>query len=82
MTLWWHSVPVCSGLLGTARDSKRLYKLLRRARPVLDCPLDSMEVVGERRMLAKQTAIVDRTSHPLPQTVEVLSSSVSSRSTV
>ena len=34
------------------RDRRRLNKLVRRASSVLDCPLDSLEVVGERMMLA------------------------------
>ena len=63
----------------TDRDRKRLNKLIKRASSVLDCPLDSMEVVGERRMLAKLTSIMDNTSHPLHDTVESLSSSFSSR---
>ena len=31
-------------------DRKRLNKLVRKARYVLDCPLDFIEVVGERQM--------------------------------
>ena len=46
---------------------------------VLDCPLDSIEAVGERRMLAKQTSITDNPSHPLHETVGALSSSFSNR---
>ena len=43
-----------------------LIKLLRRASSVLDCPLDSIEVVGERRMLAKLTSIMDNIFPPAP----------------
>ena len=63
----------------TDRDRNRLNKLIRRASSVLDCPLDSIEEVGERRMLAKLTSIMDNTSHPLHETVRSLSSSFSSR---
>ena len=61
------------------RDRKRLNKLVRRASSVLDCLLDSTDVVGERRMFAKLTSIMDNTSHPLHWTAEALSSSFSSR---
>ena len=70
---------VCWGCGSTERDRKRLNKLVRRASSVLDCPLDSIEEVGERRMLAKLTSIMDNTSHPLHATISALSSSFSSR---
>ena len=54
---------VCWGGSSTDRDRKRLNKLVRRASSVLDCPLDSIEVVGERMMLAKLLSIMDNTSH-------------------
>lgn len=38
-----------------------------------------LEVVGERRTLAKLTSVMDSTSQPLHQAVDVLSNSVSSR---
>ena len=60
----------------TDRDRSRLNKLIRRASSVLDCPLDSIEEVGERRMLAKLTSIMDNTLH---DTEGSLSSSFSSR---
>ncbi|XP_054643404.1 uncharacterized protein LOC129187756 isoform X2 [Dunckerocampus dactyliophorus] len=63
----------------TDRDRSRINRLIRRASSVLDGPLDSMEEVGERRMLAKLTSIMDNTSHPLHDTVGSLSSSFSSR---
>ena len=34
-------------------DRKILDKLIKKASSVLGCPLDSVEVVGERRMMAK-----------------------------
>lgn len=70
---------VCWGCGSTERDRKRLNKLVRRASSVLDCPLETIEEVGERRMLTKLTSIIDNTSHPLHETVRSLSSSFSSR---
>ncbi|KAI3368475.1 hypothetical protein L3Q82_025486, partial [Scortum barcoo] len=60
------------------RDKKRLNRLIKRASSVCGCPLDSIEVMGERRALAKLSTIMDNTSHPLHQTVGALSSSFSS----
>ncbi|KAF7649768.1 hypothetical protein LDENG_00136670 [Lucifuga dentata] len=70
---------VCWGGECTDRDRNRVNKLVRRASSVLGCCLDSVEVVSERRMLAKLTSIMDNTSHPLYETVRYLSSSFSSR---
>ncbi|TKS65892.1 RNA-directed DNA polymerase from mobile element jockey [Collichthys lucidus] len=70
---------VCWRGSSTDRDRSRLNRLIRRASSVLDCPLDSTEEVGERRMLAKLTSIMDNPSHPLHDTVGSLSSSFSSR---
>ena len=70
---------VCWGGGSTDRDRKRLNKLVKRASSVLGCPLDSIEEVADRRMLAKLTSIMDNTSHPLHHTVENLSSSFSTR---
>ncbi|KAI3366392.1 hypothetical protein L3Q82_000452 [Scortum barcoo] len=61
------------------RDKKRLNRLIKRASSVCGCPLDSIEVMGERRALAKLSTIMDNTSHPLHQTVGALSSSFSNR---
>ena len=74
-----HYAVVCWKGGSSDRDRSRLNRLIRRASSVLDCPLDSIEVVGERRMLAKLTSIMDNTSHPLHDTVGSLSSSFSSR---
>ena len=52
-----YSEVVCWGGSSTDRDRKRLNKLVRRASSILDCPLESTESVGERRMLAKLTSI-------------------------
>ncbi|XP_054628152.1 uncharacterized protein LOC129179220 isoform X2 [Dunckerocampus dactyliophorus] len=71
----------CFGRRGgsTDRDRSRINRLIRRASSVLDGPLDCVEEVGERRMLAKLTSIMDNTSHPLHDTVVSLGSSFSSR---
>ncbi|KAK0154710.1 RNA-directed DNA polymerase from mobile element jockey [Merluccius polli] len=70
---------VCWRAGSTDRDRSRLNKLIRRASSVLDGPLDSIEELGERRMLTKLTSIMDNTSHPLHDTVGSLRSSFSSR---
>ncbi|TWW73509.1 hypothetical protein D4764_15G0009030 [Takifugu flavidus] len=63
---------VCWSCGSSERDRKRLNKLVRRAGSLLDCSLDSIEEVGERRMLAKLTSIMDTPSHPLHETVGAL----------
>lgn len=50
-------------------DRKRLNNLVRTASSVLDCLLNS---VSERRMLAMLTSIMEKSSHPLHQTVDAL----------
>ncbi|KAI3359068.1 hypothetical protein L3Q82_002570 [Scortum barcoo] len=70
---------VCWGGGCSERDKKRLNRLIKRASSVCGCPLDSIEVMGERRALAKLSTIIDNTSHPLHQTVGALSSSFSNR---
>ncbi|XP_036395492.1 upstream-binding protein 1-like [Megalops cyprinoides] len=66
---------VCWGGGCMDRDRRRLDKLIRRASSVLDSPLDSVEEVGEKRMLSKLASIMDNTSHPLRESVVALSSS-------
>ncbi|KAI3364710.1 hypothetical protein L3Q82_011478 [Scortum barcoo] len=44
---------VCWGGGCSERDKKRLNRLIKRASSVCGCPLDSIEVMGERRALAK-----------------------------
>ncbi|XP_078255787.1 uncharacterized protein LOC144593702 isoform X2 [Rhinoraja longicauda] len=60
-------------------SGKRLDKLVRKASSVLGCPLDSVQVVGERRMMAKLTSLLDNDTHPMQDTVTALSSSFSDR---
>ncbi|KAI3374145.1 hypothetical protein L3Q82_006004 [Scortum barcoo] len=55
---------VCWGGGCSERDKKRLNRLIKRASSVCGCPLDSIEVMGERRALAKLSTIMDNTSHP------------------
>ncbi|KAI3351284.1 hypothetical protein L3Q82_005617 [Scortum barcoo] len=54
-------------------------RLVRRASSVLGCPLDSVEVVGNRRMMAKLSSLLNNTSHPLQDTLTALGSSFSER---
>ncbi|KAI3363597.1 hypothetical protein L3Q82_001229 [Scortum barcoo] len=74
-----YAAVVCWGGGCSERDKKRLNRLIKRASSVCGCPLDSIEVMGERRALAKLSTIMDNTSHPLHQTVGALSSSFSNR---
>ncbi|KAI3368395.1 hypothetical protein L3Q82_008101 [Scortum barcoo] len=55
---------VCWGGGCSERDKKRLNRLIKRASSVCGCPLDSIEVMGERRALAKLSTIIDNTSPP------------------
>lgn len=73
------STVVCWGGGSMERDKKRLSKLVKRASSVLANPLDSIEEVGERRMLAKLMSIMVNTSHPLQETTEAPCSSFSGR---
>ena len=42
-------------------------------------PLDPVEVVGQRRMMAKLSSLMDNQSHPLQDTITALGSSFSNR---
>ena len=70
---------VCWGGGCSERDKNRLNRLIKRASSVCGCPLDSIEVVGERRTLSKLSAIIRNSSHPLHQTVNSLRSTFSNR---
>ncbi|TWW59264.1 Catenin alpha-2 [Takifugu flavidus] len=59
----------------TDRDRKRMDRRVRRASSVLGCPLDSVEVVGNGRMMAKLSSMLNNTSHPLQDTLTALGSS-------
>lgn len=69
----------CWGSGCTDRDRSRIDKLVRRSSSVLGCPLESVEVVGEGRMLVKLTSIMNNPHHPLHEYVSGLSSSFSQR---
>ncbi|KAI3360040.1 hypothetical protein L3Q82_014368, partial [Scortum barcoo] len=61
-------------------DRRRMDRLVRRrASSVLGCPLDSVEVVGNGRMMAKLSSLLNNTSHPLQDTLTALGSSFSER---
>ncbi|TWW67098.1 hypothetical protein D4764_02G0001390 [Takifugu flavidus] len=70
---------VCWSNSITYRDRKRMDRLVRRASSVLGCPLDSVEVVGNGRMMAKLSSMLNNTSHPLQDTLAALGSSFSER---
>ena len=69
----------CWGSSISTADRKRLNKLIRRASSVLGCPLDTVEVVGDRRMVAKLSSLMDNSSHPMWDTLAALNSSFSHR---
>ena len=71
MVCWSSSISIA--------DRKRLDKLIKRASSVLSCPVDSVQVVGERRMIAKLSSMMENGSHPMQDTVTALSSPISDR---
>ena len=66
---------VCWGSRISTADRKRLDRLNRRASSVLGYLLDPVEVVGQRRMMAKLSSFKDNQSHPLQDTITALGSS-------
>ncbi|TWW71346.1 Acetylcholine receptor subunit delta [Takifugu flavidus] len=70
---------VCWSSSITDRDRKRMDRLVRRASSVLGCPLDSVEVEGNGRMMAKLSSMLNNTSPPLQDTLAALGSSFSER---
>ncbi|TWW59863.1 hypothetical protein D4764_06G0013930 [Takifugu flavidus] len=70
---------VCWSSSITDRDRKRMDRLVRRASSVLGCPLDSVEVVGNGRMMAKLSSMLNNMSQPLQDTLTALGSSFSER---
>ncbi|KAI4878627.1 hypothetical protein NFI96_029045, partial [Prochilodus magdalenae] len=70
---------VCRGSSISTADRKRLDKLLKRAGSVLGSPLDPVQVVGDRRMLAKLASMLENDSHPMHETLAALGSSFSDR---
>ncbi|KAI4887201.1 hypothetical protein NFI96_031265, partial [Prochilodus magdalenae] len=70
---------VCWGSSILTADRKRLDKLLKRAGSVLGSPLNPVQVVGDRRMLAKLASMLENDSHPMHETLAALGSSFSDR---
>ncbi|XP_072006908.1 leucine-rich repeat-containing protein 2 isoform X1 [Engystomops pustulosus] len=70
---------VCWGSSISARERSRLDKLIRKASSVLGGPLDTVQVVAERRTLCKLKSILENSSHPLHETVVALGSIFSDR---
>lgn len=62
-----------------AANSRRLDQLIRRTCSVLGCPIEPVEVVGERKMMAKLLSILESDSHSLKHTLSELRSSFSER---
>ena len=68
MTLWWHQRFFMwwpAGEVDMDRDRKRPNKLVRRTSSVLDCPLNSRELVGDQTVEALSSSISSRLLHPL-----------------
>ena len=70
---------VCWGSGVSVADRKRLDGLIKKASSVLGCPLEPVQVVGERRMTAKLSSMLENQSHPLQGTLTALQSSISDR---
>ena len=70
---------VCWSSSISAADRKRLDKLIKRASSTLGCPSDSVQVVGESRMMDKLSSLLMQESHPLQDTISALGSSFSKR---
>lgn len=77
--IWLHGGISWSSSSTTAADRKRWNKVVKKASSVLGCPLDHVEVLGDRRMRTKLLSIMADTSHPLQETVASLGSSFSDR---
>ncbi|KAI3377337.1 hypothetical protein L3Q82_008540 [Scortum barcoo] len=60
---------VCWASSITDRDRRRMDRLVRRASSVLGCPLDSVEVVGNGRMMAKLSSLLETTRPTLYRTL-------------
>uniref|UniRef100_A0AAV2LI61 Uncharacterized protein n=1 Tax=Knipowitschia caucasica TaxID=637954 RepID=A0AAV2LI61_KNICA len=56
---------VCWSNSITERDRKKLDKVIRKSSSVLGCSLDTMQQVGDRRVLDKLTLLLDHDCHPL-----------------
>ncbi len=63
---------VCWGSSITTADRRRVDKLIRKASSVLGCPLDPEQVVGERRMIAQLSCLLENDSHLMRDSGELL----------
>ncbi|XP_036439777.1 uncharacterized protein LOC118817317 [Colossoma macropomum] len=70
---------VCWGSSISTADRKRLDRLIKRASSVMGSPLDPVQVVGDRRMLARLASMLENSSHPMHETLAALGSSFSDR---
>ncbi|CAL9684750.1 unnamed protein product [Knipowitschia caucasica] len=70
---------VCWNSSITERDRKKLDKVIRKSSSVLGCSLDTVQQVGDRRVLSKLTSMLDHDCHPLQDTLSALESSFSDR---
>ena len=71
---------ICWGSSVSTADRKSLNRLVKKkASSALGCPLDPVEVVGERRMMAKLSSLMENMSHPMQDTLTALGSSFSDR---
>ena len=79
MTLWWHQPFSVEWSAGAVADRKRQERLIKKASSVLCCPLEAVEVVGDSRIVAKLSSMMDDSSHPMQDTLSALNSSFSDR---
>ena len=73
MTLWCWSTSI------SAAGRKRLNKPIKKASSILGCPLETVQVVGESRMMDKLSSLLEKESHTLQVTFTALCSSISHR---
>ena len=57
----------------------KLDKVIKKPSSILGCPMDPVQEVGNRWVLAKQTYMLDHKSHPLKDPLSALESSFSDR---
>lgn len=55
-------------------ERKRLDNLFKKASSVLGCPLDSVQLVGEKRVMAKLLSLMQNRSQPMQDTLRALES--------
>lgn len=70
---------VCWGNSILIADRKKFNRLVKKAGSFLGCQLDLVEVVGERKMMAKVLYLMEKMSHLMQDTLTPLGSSFSDR---